>query len=454
MKSQSISLTLKPSLQKLTFILSMIILSINSQAVRDCLAGESNCNPDAAAYTCLEGSAKGGCNSDPSFWPAHGCPNQCKKTNSPGPGPGPSPSPPPPPSGRRTFLVKNHSEQDLYIAVLIDPQVSSPLDEGDSGFLLTPGQNRVVNVGPKFSGRIWARTGCVRVQKKGGGKPSIGTPMSMLEKCQSEKDSDCLLACDTGNCKAGNGLAGEFQCTVSGETPCSVVEFTLGGYGGADFYDLSNVDGYSVGMTVEALGGEPVPGVPPEFNCGNPSCKIQEDASLWCPEELKFHTPSGVYCTSICKALEYNHIQQVDDTKIFTVQTGSNKFTGTAKQYLQFLSTTDDFMDSLARGGKMRDRLCCQCGQGGGACESLGSKCTYGCSPYVTNYGPEYDNRKCPAKYQGGKITESPDWPASTLGNNFADIYKERCNQAYSWQFNDSASTYLCKNADYDITFS
>ena len=279
-------------------------------------------------------------------------------------------------------------------------------------------------------------------------------PMRILEECQSLNDDDCLLACDTGNCRAGNGLAGEFICTVSGETPCSVIELTTGGFSGADYYDLSSVDGYNVGMSIKAIKGQTVPGVQPEYNCQNPQCKIQEDASSWCPAELQVKTNSGVYCTSICKAMEANHIVNVDDTKVFRVNNEGNNFEGTARKYLEFLSTVPDFKDPIGRGGFMKDRLCCQCGIYGGGCEELNKRCTYGCSPYVDNYGLQYYNRKCPAKYVNGKITDSPDWPSSTLGTNFADIYKDRCREAYSWQFNDSSSTYLCKNADYEMIFS
>jgi len=81
----------------------------------------------------------------------------------------------------------------------------------------------------------------------------------------------------------------------------------------------------------------------------------------------------------------------------------------------------------------MKDRLCCQCGEGGGLCESLGTRCTYGCSPYVKSYGPEYDKRKCPAIIKDGVLTDMPAWPNSTKQTNFAEIYKQRCPKAYSW---------------------
>jgi len=402
------------------------------------MASESQCSPNAP-FTCLEGPSKFGCHPQENFWPTHGCTEQCQT-------PGSDPT-----TSDRGFNIFNKSQQPLYIGVL----GHNPLPNGNNGFLLLPGESRLVIPEPSFSGRIWARTGCKRVQMIGGGKPYVGTPTHLLEECVSSNDMDCLLACDTGNCKAANGLAGEFQCTVSGETPASVLEFTFGQGGSSDFYDLSNVDGYNVGMAVNVLDGEPVRGLPPEFNCGNAYCKIHEDSRSWCPAELQVHKESGVYCTSICKAMEMQHIEQVDDEKVYkVVLPGGKEFTGTAREYLKFLRTADDWMDTMSRGGKMKDRLCCQCG-GEGLCEKLDTTCTYGCSPYVTNYeDEEYGNRRCPARYEGEEMLESPDWPPSTEGYNFADIYKMKCLQAYSWQFNDSSSTYQCKNGNYEIIFS
>ena len=133
-------------------IISMITFSLIafSIGVRPCEEGESQCSPNAP-FTCLEGPSKFGCHPQENFWPTHGCTEQCQT-------PGSDPT-----TSDRGFNIFNKSQQPLYIGVL----GHNPLPNGNNGFLLLPGESRLVIPEPSFSGRIWARTGCKRVQMIG-----------------------------------------------------------------------------------------------------------------------------------------------------------------------------------------------------------------------------------------------------------------------------------------------
>ena len=102
---------------------------------------------------------------------------------------------------------------------------SSRLDP--TGFALPAGASRAVPAPSGWSGRVWARTGCV--QDAGSGK----------------------VACATGDCGSGS-----LECDGrNAATPATLAEFTLDPAGGNDFYDVSLVDGYNLPVVVEPAGG-------------------------------------------------------------------------------------------------------------------------------------------------------------------------------------------------------
>nr|XP_034569755.1 thaumatin-like protein [Setaria viridis] len=72
-------------------------------------------------------------------------------------------------------------------------------------------------------GRIWGRTGC-SFNNNGRGR------------------------CQTGDC------AGALSCTLSGQPPLTLAEFTLGG--AQDFYDISVIDGYNLAMAFSCSSGD------------------------------------------------------------------------------------------------------------------------------------------------------------------------------------------------------
>lgn len=134
---------------------------------------------------------------------------------------------------------------------------------GDGGFTLAPGASIQFQAPPGWSGRFWARTGCV-FDESGSGK------------------------CVTGDC------GGILNCIGGGAPPVSLAEFTIGtNPSDKDFYDVSLVDGYNVGLGVKALGGY--------GDCQYAGCVT--DLNENCPAELRVvDSGSTVACKSACAA--------------------------------------------------------------------------------------------------------------------------------------------------------
>ncbi|XP_010246990.1 PREDICTED: pathogenesis-related protein 5 [Nelumbo nucifera] len=136
---------------------------------------------------------------------------------------------------------------------------------GDGGFSLPPGASLQLTAPPGWSGRFWARTGC-NFDESGNGK------------------------CATGDC-------GGLNCAGGGAPPVTLVEFTIGtndNDNNKDFYDVSLVDGYNVGMGVRPSGGT--------GDCQYAGCLTDLNGS--CPAELQV-TDTGnnvVACKSACAA--------------------------------------------------------------------------------------------------------------------------------------------------------
>jgi hypothetical protein len=78
-----------------------------------------------------------------------------------------------------------------------------------------------------------------------------------------------------GDCGAESNGFGMTCNGIGGQPPVTLAEFTLNGWGGSDYYDLSNVDGYSVGMTIQPIPGQYTSVNNPslgKYNCGSVSC--------------------------------------------------------------------------------------------------------------------------------------------------------------------------------------
>ncbi|KAF9609790.1 hypothetical protein IFM89_018587 [Coptis chinensis] len=160
------------------------------------------------------------------------------------------------------FTLKNQCSYTVWPGTLSGNN-ATPLGEG--GFALAPSQSISLTAQPGWSGRFWARTGC-------------------------NFDNNGAGVCATGDC------GGVLKCTGGGVPPVSLAEFTLGVSGSAmsqDFYDVSLVDGYNVGVGIKPSGGT--------GDCQYAGCVADLNAS--CPAELQVTTSSGIVaCKSACAA--------------------------------------------------------------------------------------------------------------------------------------------------------
>jgi hypothetical protein len=79
---------------------------------------------------------------------------------------------------------------------------------------------------------------------------------------------------NVGDCGATSNGYGATCNGIGGQPPATLAEFTLSGWGGSDYYDLSNVDGYTISMTIRPIPGQftlvnnPALG---KYNCGSVS---------------------------------------------------------------------------------------------------------------------------------------------------------------------------------------
>jgi hypothetical protein len=113
-----------------------------------------------------------------------------------------------------TFTISNYCPHPIWPGTLAGAGTSQL---STTGFKLEPGQTAQLAAPAGWSGRIWARTGCVF-------------------------DAEGAGVCQTGDC------GGRVECRGSGATPpATLFEVTLGQGGGQlDFYDVSLVDGYNL----------------------------------------------------------------------------------------------------------------------------------------------------------------------------------------------------------------
>ncbi|PWA63461.1 thaumatin [Artemisia annua] len=170
-------------------------------------------------------------------------------------------------SSAAMFTITNNCPFTIWPATLSGAG-TTPLPT--SGFQLNSGQSAQIPTTPKWSGRVWARTGCT-------------FDASGVGKCQT---ADC---------------GGKMECGGMGATPpASLFEITIGGYDNLDYYDVSFVDGYNLPIIV----------VPRSTasSCNATGCA--SDLNMGCPKELQVvggdggsGAPGGVIaCNSACGA--------------------------------------------------------------------------------------------------------------------------------------------------------
>ncbi|XP_066996906.2 uncharacterized protein [Anabrus simplex] len=161
------------------------------------------------------------------------------------------------------FTFVNNHPSTIWVGSLGNAG-KQPVNGG--GWEMAPGSQISLDVDASWAGRFWARTGC---NFDGSGRGH----------------------CDTGDC--GNVL----KCNgAGGVPPVTLAEITLGGWGGNDFYDISNVDGFNI----------PVTFVPTDksgsgYDCTAAACTANLNTD--CPNELRLIANGAtVGCKSACLA--------------------------------------------------------------------------------------------------------------------------------------------------------
>jgi len=170
-------------------------------------------------------------------------------------------------SGSRTFSFYNKCGYDIWVGTY-GQNSDTP---ANGGFKLPEGTQADLNMpNQAWSGRFWARTGC---QADGS-------------------------HCQTGDC-------GGLQCNGNaGAMGPTLAEFTLNAYMGADFYDVSMVDGYNVDIQIRPKEGTFSRNTYPasNYSCGvagacntNPLSKCDPQYAIYSPV-----THEIIQCLSAC----------------------------------------------------------------------------------------------------------------------------------------------------------
>lgn len=296
--------------------------------------------------------------------------------------------------GMRRLWFVNKAGQDLWVG-----GYGSTLSNCQTGFALKSGATAYTDVSDRLaSGRFWARTRCV------------ATPGNVQS-----------LTCETGDCK------GRAQCAgVSGDAPASLFEITMAGASSEnmDSYDISVVDGYNVGIMVEALQADKQTPVD-SLRCTMDPQQV--------PSELRATRPSGdAHVLSLCSAAH------------------------DPAQQLRY-----PWLGDLARNPEALANVCCDCANNGKGCGS--PDCVAGCSPYNV-CSDDAAGRCCMdggsgpgcQRERGGRCYVE-QWPRPSKGpwpDQYPAVFKWQCPDAYSWQFDDAASLRKStQQPDYRVTF-
>uniref|UniRef100_A0A804K5Y0 Thaumatin-like protein n=1 Tax=Musa acuminata subsp. malaccensis TaxID=214687 RepID=A0A804K5Y0_MUSAM len=113
-----------------------------------------------------------------------------------------------------TFNFKNNCPDPVWPA---SQNNSGKVALSQTGFQLDSGASFSLDAPPAWGGRLWAR-----------------------HKCST--DSSGRFSCLSGDCGTG-----QVACNGAGRAPpTTLVEFTLQGHGGKDFYDVSCVNGFII----------------------------------------------------------------------------------------------------------------------------------------------------------------------------------------------------------------
>ncbi|URE28639.1 Thaumatin family, partial [Musa troglodytarum] len=294
-----------------------------------------------------------------------------------------------------TFGFKNNCPFTIW------PASSANADKAalsQTGFQLDSGASFSLDAPPAWGGRLWARQTC-------------------------STDSAGKFSCITGDCGTG-----QVACNGNGGAPpTTLVEFTLQGDGGKDFYDVSCVDGFNLPVLVVPSGGS---------NCESTSCPVNVNAQ--CPQELQVTAPDGGVFSCItgdCGTgqVACNGAGGAPPTTLveFTLQ-------GDGGKDFYDVSCVDGFnlpVLVVPSGGSNCNSTSCpvnvnaQCPQELQVTAPDGGVvgCKSACLAFNT------DEYCCRGQY---------DKPDTCKPSDYSKIFKNACPQAYSYAYDDRSSTF------------
>nr|CAD7415880.1 unnamed protein product [Timema cristinae] len=166
----------------------------------------------------------------------------------------------------RTFEIFNNYREVIWVGIMGNNGMVTP---NNGGFKLGRGERITVTVPEGWGGRFWGRTGC-NFDQNGNG------------------------LCETGDCGRGLNCNG-----AGGVPPVTLVEITLNGFGGIDYYDISLVDGFNVPVSIAPMNSDAGDGG--HYSCKEVSCRANVNER--CPSELRQSGSGGVVaCKSACLA--------------------------------------------------------------------------------------------------------------------------------------------------------
>ncbi|GAA5887668.1 hypothetical protein JCM6882_001490 [Rhodosporidiobolus microsporus] len=160
----------------------------------------------------------------------------------------------------RQLVVKNKCDFELWPAVL--NTFADGAYTGPRGWSASPGSSKTLTIPEKWNGRVWARRGC---------------------SFRNDGSGSCLA----GDC--GGGL----ECDDATMGWANLFEVNLESWNGMDFWDLSDVPGFTVPMSA----------VPSDSSCAAVNCP--KDILNECPEALRIYDTDGktvITCLSACMA--------------------------------------------------------------------------------------------------------------------------------------------------------
>ncbi|MBF0568819.1 MAG: hypothetical protein HQK95_08125 [Nitrospirae bacterium] len=288
----------------------------------------------------------------------------------------------------------------------------------------------IVNtLGIGWNGRLWPRTGCTFNEATG--------------LCPNPSQ-DC---CVTGGCIDNNSNFA-LKCAQPGKPPVSLFETFLDintdkVYGPIDLFDISYVDGFGVPLMVTPVYPFDYPKV------GNPGlsgpaywCKTMGHAkNPACPNNMML--PDNVSCYSPCQYA--------------TTALGLSPSTPLVANICCSNSNVQTSTNNCQDNATFSDHCCATDFWAGG----------YGCSPYVVDnvtLKQKYnDNEVCKAldststRSYWGNLTTPADPLIGTKALQYVQNVHASAPGVYSWQFDDSSSTYTCRltngMVNYVITF-